>query len=436
MRRFAGRIGAGIMAAMLVGVGGAAAGGEARGSARPRVLPGITVLLRDSASLIAGRRIGLLTNQTGVDERGASDIDLLYKGPARPGNDDAPPQLVALFSPEHGIRGLVDHTNVANGRDARTGLPIYSLYGATTLPPPDSVMRRLDALVVDLQDLGARPWTYVASMVYAMRSAAQDHVRFIVVDRPNPITGVQVEGPVLDTSIAYAGSESDARAAEPTALYPIPMRHGLTMGELARFYNDVLDLHADLHVIPMVGWHRSMWFDQTGLPWVKPSPNMPSLASATLYPGLVWLESTNLSVGRGTSRPFQQVGAPWLDAQRVVSLLEERTLPGVRFRVHDFTPRHPTDDKYGGRRLAGIRIEITDRDRIQTSRLGASLIWAIAKVNGDSLRIRPRSWDLLFGVPTAREALLSGGDPDSVIDAGLPATIRFQQETRKYLLYR
>lgn len=406
-------------------------------SAAPRggVLPGITVLLRDSLSLIAGKRIGLLTNQTGIDEHGRSDIDLLYRASRADRPARARVHLVALFSPEHGIRGVEDHTNLANGHDVRTGLPIYSLYGATVLPPPDSVMRRLDALVVDLQDLGARPWTYVASMVYAVRSAAQHHIPVLVLDRPNPITGTHVEGPILDSTVAWAGSDSPARRAHPTALYPIPMRHGLTMGELARYYNDVLGLHAQLHVIPMRGWRRGMWFDETRLPWVRPSPNMPSLASATLYPGLVWLESTNLSVGRGTGEAFQVVGAPWLDVDRVIALLDGRHLAGVRFERHDFTPSHPTDDKYGGFRVNGFRVVIVDRDSIQTSRLGADIIWAVGRVNGDSLRIRPESFDLLFGVPAARAALMAGADPDSIIDAGVPATEAFEREVGGYRLY-
>jgi uncharacterized protein YbbC (DUF1343 family) len=430
--------------AIVCGSGIAAQGGSggAPRAARAKVRPGITVLLEDSARLIAGKRVGLLTNQTGVDEHGTSDIDLLYRLGARARADarterpDSAPRLVALFSPEHGIRGTEDHTNLADGRDARTGLPVYSLYGATTLPPSPKVLATIDVLVIDLQDLGARPWTFVASMVYAMRSAAEQHVPVIVLDRPNPITGEHVEGPLLDTSVAYAGSHSARRPAKPTALYPIPMRHGLTMGELARFYNDALHLGAELHVIPMSGWRRDLWFDETGLPWVKPSPNMPSLASATLYPATVLLESTNLSVGRGTAMPFQQFGAPWLDATRVVELLEDRGVAGVRFEVVRFTPKRPTDQKYGGRVVSGVRIIITDRERIQTARLGATLFWAVAQVNRDSLRVRVQSFDELFGVPAARGALLGGADPDSVIDAAIAEDVAFEQGTRRFRLYR
>ncbi|MFN2400579.1 MAG: exo-beta-N-acetylmuramidase NamZ domain-containing protein [Gemmatimonadaceae bacterium] len=407
-----------------------------------KVRPGITVLLRDSLELIAGRRVGLLTNQSGVDEQGTSTIDLMHRAAsseASAGGTSAPalarPRLVALFSPEHGIRGTEDRTNLASGRDERTGLPIHSTYGATVLPPPDSTMRDLDALVVDLQDLGARPWTYVATMVYAMRSAAQHKVRFIVLDRPNPITGARTEGPMLDSSLAYAGSHTAARAAQPVSLHPIPLRHGLTMGELARFYNDALSLGADLHVVPTLGWRRDMWFDETGLPWVKPSPNMPNLTSATIYPGVVAFEATNLSVGRGTPDAFQRVGAPWLNARKVAEMLEDLGMPGVGFEAEEFTPVHPTDQKYAGVKLPGVRIRIVNRDRLQSARVGAAILWAVAKLHRDSLRVNSARFDALFGSPRAREALLRGDDPDSVIDQSFPAIVEFQQRTRKYLLY-
>jgi len=398
------------------------------------VHPGITVLLTDSSALIDGKRVGLLTNQTGVNEHGVSDIDLLVRPSKERGIKG--PQLTALFSPEHGIRGTEDKTNLANGRDARTGIPIYSLYGATTLAPPDSVLKTLDVLVIDLQDIGARPWTFVATMVYAMRAAALQHVRVLVLDRPNPITGTHVEGPILDSSFAFAGSHSSARAATPTAIYPIPSRHGLTMGELARFFNDVLALHADLHVIPMTGWRREDWFDQTKLPWIKPSPNMPNLTSATLYPGVVWLEATNISVGRGTPNAFQVVGAPWINAKKAIDLLESRNLPGLKFSEERFTPDHPGDDKYGGVGINGIRISITDRERVNTARLGAALIWAAIQLNPDSIRFQQKGFNELFGVVGGREAFMSGADPDSLIDASVPATIAFEQSTKKYRLYK
>jgi uncharacterized protein YbbC (DUF1343 family) len=420
------------LAVLLACVGSTPMGHARHGAGHVR--PGITVLVTDSAALIDGKRVGLLTNQTGVDEHGVSDIDLLVKRQKEKGSTG--PQLTALFSPEHGIRGTEDRTNLANGHDERTGIPIYSLYGATTLAPPDSVLKTLDVLAIDLQDLGARPWTFVATMVYAMRAAAAQHVRVLVLDRPNPITGTHVEGPLLDTSFAYAGSHSSARAATPTAIYPIPSRHGLTLGELARFYNEVLALHADLVVIPVEGWRRIDWFDDTKLPWIKPSPNMPNLTSATLYPGVVWLEATNISVGRGTESAFQLVGAPWLDAKKAIDLLESRNLPGVKFSRERFTPEHPGDEKYGGVSIEGIRLTITDRERLNTARLGAALIWAAIQVNRDSIRFQQKGFDQLFGVRGGREAFMRGADPDSMIDASVPATIAFEQSTRRYRLYK
>ncbi len=397
-----------------------------------RVRPGITVLLQDSVHLIAGKRVGLLTNQSGIDEHGRSSIDLLH----RPPESARDTRLVTLFSPEHGIRGTEDRTNIASERDERTGLFVYSLYGATSLPPPDSALRDLDVLVVDLQDLGARPWTYVAAMVYALQAAAKNGVRAIVLDRPNPITGHRVEGPVLDSNRAYAGVHTPQRRARPTTIHPIPMRHGMTMGELALYYNSTLALGADLHVIPTAGWRRDHWFDETGLPWVRPSPNMPDLTSATLYPGTVIFEATNLSVGRGTPIAFQQVGAPWLNASRVVELLQARRLPGVQFEATPFTPVEPTDRKYPGQRLQGVRVIVTDRNVVEPVRTAATMVWAIARAHPDSLRIREQGFDDLFGVPRVRQALLRGEDPDAVLARERPRVEAFQREVEPFLIYR
>src|SRR4029077_11822593 len=312
--------------------------------AEARVRPGITVLLSDSIHLIRGKRIGLLTNQTGINERGTSDVDLLREKKAR----DAAVNLVQLFSPEHGLRGTEDRQNIASGVDLQSGLPVYSLYGQQTMAPPDSLLRNLDALVFDLQDIGTRTWTYVGAMVYSMRAAARLHKPFIVLDRPNPITGYIIEGPVLDSALANPEDPTPAPAGQAYALWPLPLRHGMTMGELALYFNDVLKIHANLHVVPALGWRRDVWFDLTGLPWVKPSPNMPDLHSAILYPGLVAFESTNLSVGRGTPEAFQRIGAPWLNAAATVALLKDREIPGVRFFNESFTPLNPSDGKYGG----------------------------------------------------------------------------------------
>jgi uncharacterized protein YbbC (DUF1343 family) len=400
--------------------------------AEARVRPGITVLLRDSIQLIRGKRIGLLTNQTGVDENGDSDIDLLRDRRSR----DVGANLVQLFSPEHGLRGTEDRENIASGIDAKSGLPVYSLYGQQTMAPPDSILRRLDALVFDLQDIGARTWTYVGAMVYAMRASARVQKPFIVLDRPNPITGYLIEGPVLDSSLANPEDPAPGRPGQAFALWPIPLRHGMTIGELALYYNDVLKIHADLHVVPIQGWRRDVWFDLTGLPWVKPSPNMPSLQSEMLYPGLVAFESTNLSVGRGTPEAFQRVGAPWLNAAATVAILRDREIPGVRFYVESFTPVGPTDGKYPGQTIPGIKILVINRSAVQSVRVGANILWAISKTAGSRLTIDNRGFDLRFGSPRVREALLRGEDPDALVDREYRLAYAFRDRTRQYLLYR
>ena len=400
--------------------------------AEAKVKPGITVLLQDSIQLIRGKRLGLLTNQTGIDEDGNSDIDLLRQGRAR----SAQVNLVQLFSPEHGLRGTEDRVNIASGFDAKSGLPVYSLYGQQTMAPPDSILRTLDALVFDLQDIGARTWTYVGAMVYAMRASARLHKPIIVLDRPNPITGYIIEGPLLDSLLANPEDPAPGRPGQAYALWPIPLRHGMTMGELALYFNDVLKIRADLHVIPMQGWRRDIWFDLTGLPWVKPSPNMPSLQSAMLYPGLVAFESTNLSVGRGMPDAFQRVGAPWLNAAATVAILKDREIPGVRFYVESFTPVAPTDGKYAGQTIPGIRIHIMNRSALQAVRVGATLLWAINKTAGSKLTIDNRGFDLRFGSPRVREALLRGDDPDVLIDREYKSAYAFRERTRQYLLYK
>src|SRR4051812_10137464 len=400
--------------------------------AEAKVRPGITVLLSDSLNLIKGKRIGLLTNQTGINEKGESDIDLLREKKAR----GAAVSLVQLFSPEHGLRGTEDRENIASGIDAQSRLPVYSLYGQQTMAPPDSILRSLDALVFDLQDIGTRTWTYVGAMVYSMRASARLHKPIIVLDRPNPITGYVIEGPVLDSSLANAEDPAPGRPGQAYALWPVPLRHGMTMGELARYFNDVLKIRADLHVVPTAGWRRDVWFDLTGLPWVKPSPNMPTIHSAMLYPGLVAFEATNLSVGRGTPEAFQRVGAPWLNAAATVAILKDREIPGVRFFVENFTPVSPSDGKYGGQSIPGIKIMVIDRSALQSARVGATLLWAINKTAGSKLTIRNRDFDLRFGSPSVREALLRGEDPDVLIDREYRAAYAFRNATRQYLIYK
>jgi uncharacterized protein YbbC (DUF1343 family) len=399
--------------------------------AAERVRPGITMLLGDSMQLIRGKKIGLLTNQTGVNEHRESDIDLLRGDRAKKAKVD----LTVLFSPEHGIRGTEDREGIANSVDQKSGLPIISLYTAGTTAPPDSEMKKIDALVFDLQDIGTRTWTYVGAMIYSMRAAARTGKTIIVLDRPNPITGFYVEGPVLDSALANPNDPAPGKPGQAYALYPVPLRHGMTMGEMALMFNEVLGIKANLKVVPMRGWRRELWFDRTGLPWVRPSPNMPSLQSAMLYPGLVAFEGTNVSVGRGTPTAFQIVGAPWMKSAEIVAMLRARDIRGVRFLVEEFTPQSPTDNKYGGQKINGIRILITNRNSMQPSRVGAALLWAIAKTSPNELQVNPRTFDLRFGAPRIREALMRGDDPDAVIDREYRAAFEFREKTRRYLLY-
>jgi uncharacterized protein YbbC (DUF1343 family) len=397
------------------------------------VRPGLSVLLDDSIALIAGKRVALVTNQTGVDEKGRSAVDLLA---ADPRSVRAKVQLVRLFAPEHGVRGTADRPNLPDERDEKTGLVVHSLYQRTTIAPPDSLLDGVDVLVVDLQDIGTRTWTYVGVVLYAMQAGERRNIPVVVLDRPNPITGARTEGALLDSALANPAYPTGSNRTNGFALAPMPLRHGLTMGELARLFHAQLKLGTRLTVVPMQNWRRAMWFDETDLPWVRPSPNMPSVASALLYPALVPFEASNVSVGRGTDLPFQRFGASWLDAPRVARLLEDLNMTGVRFRTERVTPEQPGDGKFAGRPIPAIRIEIEDRERVQPARIGAAILWALHRVHADSLRITPAGFDLRMGSARMREALRAGGDPDAVIDRQLPAVIAFEREARRIHLYR
>ncbi len=404
---------------------------ERRGPEGPAFRPGITVLLDDSLQLLAGRRVALIVNHTSVDAKGTMLVDLLREDArARRANI----QLVRLFSPEHGIRGDKDVTNLPDQRDERSGLMVHSLYRNATEGPADSLLRDVDALVFDLQDIGTRTWTYVGVMVYGMRAAARVGIPFIVLDRPNPLGG-RAEGLLLDSALANPEDPSPSRRGKAYALYPAPLRHGMTMGEMARWFAAELRIPVQLSVVAMSGYRRSMWWDDTGMPWTVPSPSMADLTSALIYPALVPFEGSNLSVGRGTAQPFQQLGAPWLDAKRVVDLLADRSVSGVRFEAVRFTPRKSGDAKFNDREIPGVRVVVEDRDRVQAARVGTALTWAIAKVHPDSLRLNARVFDERFGAAWGREALLRGDDPDEVIDRVQPEIVAFQRRIRPYLLY-
>lgn len=397
----------------------------------PAVRPGMTVLLEDSLQVIAGRRIALITNHTTVDASGTHLIDVLQRDPRI---KRANVTLVRLFSPEHGIRGDVDRENLPDQLDERSGLMVHSLYTNGTVPPPDSLLRDLDALVFDLQDIGTRTWTYVGVMVYGMRAAARAGIPFVVLDRPNPITG-RMEAPLLDSALSNPEDPTPTRRGLAFALYPAPLRHGMTNGEMARWFAAELGIPVQLTVVPMQGWRRTMWWDETGLPWVVPSPAMATVASALVYPALVPLEGTNVSVGRGTKAPFQRFGAPWMDAPRLATMLNELGFVGVRFEAERFTPRESPDRKFNDREIPGVKIVVTDRDRAPMGRVGAAVLWSLKQVHGDSLRATERTIDQRFGSSAARQALFAGTDPDEVIDAMQPAVAAFQRKVRPYLLY-
>ena len=320
------------------------------------VLTGIDVLARDGFKQLAGMRVGLVTNQTGRDRAGRSTIDVLYQAPNV--------KLVTLFSPEHGIRGAADE-KVSDSKDEQTGLPIYSLYGETRRPRTEQ-LKDLDALVFDIQDIGTRFYTYISTLGYVMEEAAKAQRPVFVLDRPNPIGGLEVEGPV-----------ADADKLSFTAYHTIPVRHGMTIGELARLFNQERGIGCDLKVIEMVGWRRAMWLDETSLLWVNPSPNMRSLTEATLYPGIGLLETTNLSVGRGTDTPFEVVGAPWIDGQQLASYLNSRRIAGVRFVPLRFTP---ASSVFKGEECGGINIIITDRGKFRPVLNGLEIAVALRKL--------------------------------------------------------
>jgi uncharacterized protein YbbC (DUF1343 family) len=402
------------------------------GSPPALVRPGISVLMSDSIGLIRNKRIGLITNQTGIDEHGVSDIDRLRSSDATA----AGVKLVRLYSPEHGIRGTEDRENLASSVDARSGLFIVSLYENSTSPPPDSTLRDLDAIVIDLQDIGTRTWTYTGVVLYTMQSAARLGLRVIVLDRPNPLGGAHANGPFLDSAISNPYPPTPAKVGHAYALYPVPLRHGLTMGEMAKLFNEGMRLRADLRVIPAAGWKRSMWFDQTGLPWVRPSPNLPNLASATIYPSLVPFESSNVSVGRGTTTAFQRFGAPWMNAAEVVRRLETMRLPGTQFVVDSFMPRAAGDNKYNDRLIPGVRIVLSDRDAFEAGTVAASILAVLRATSPDSLRIQTAGFDLRFGSPSIREAIMRGEDPLPIMEQERVKAQEFRDRTRKFWVYQ
>ncbi|MGH7498484.1 MAG: exo-beta-N-acetylmuramidase NamZ family protein [Gemmatimonadales bacterium] len=386
----------------------------ARVGAPAKVRPGIDVLLSDSASLVRGRRVGLVTNQSGVDARGTSDVTRLR---------DAGVDLVALFSPEHGFRGAADPgAAVASSRDSATGLPIYSLYGRSSAPT-DEMLEGIDVILVDLQDAGARYYTYLYTTAEVMKAAARRSIPVVVLDRPDPIGGA-VGGNVLDRAFA-----------SPVGYLEVPMRHGMTLGELARLARSDLSIEGSLVVVPVAGWRRGMAFDETGLSFVPPSPNLRSLESLFHYPGLCLFEGTNLSVGRGSDAPFEQIGAPWLDTTRVLAAMHASPVPGVRFMSVRFTPARPGDGKYADTVVPGIRLAVTDRATYDPTATAVQLLAAVRATSEGRFAWIEKQFDRLAGGPELRQALDAGTDPAAIVRGWAPALERFRERRRGALIY-
>jgi uncharacterized protein YbbC (DUF1343 family) len=379
-------------------------------SSAAQTLTGIDALEGLKFAPLMGKRVGLITNQTGIDREGRSTIDLMAHAPGV--------KLVALFSPEHGIRGALDE-RVSSSKDDATGLPIYSLYGDTERPT-DAMLAGIDVLVFDIQDAGVRFYTYITTMGYAMEAAAVHHIAFYVLDRPDPLGGNLIEGPMLDRE-----------RTNFVGYFPMPVSMAMTLGEMAQMFNAEKKMGSDLHVVRMKNWTRKMWFSDTGLPWVIPSPNLRSADAGILYPGLEILQAGGVSVGRGTNRPFELVGAPWIRGEELASYLNSRAIPGVRFEANKFTP---DSGLYKDQPCDGIRVVLTDRAALQTMRMGIEIATALTKQYPAKFETA-KMITLLGNAETVRR-LESGEDPVTIIASWNKDLISFQQLRTKYLLYR
>ncbi|MCS6952836.1 MAG: DUF1343 domain-containing protein [Bryobacterales bacterium] len=377
-----------------------------------QVLTGLDVLVEEKFAPFQGKRVGLITNHTGLTRDGRRNVDVML---------EAGIQVTALLAPEHGITGTEERADIPHGADPATGLPVWSLYTAAGRRPTEEMLRDVDVLVFDIQDIGARFYTYVTTMAYAMEEAAKRKLPFYVLDRPNPLTGVRLEGPMLDKDLlSFVG------------YFPLPLVHGMTVGELARLFNAENGIGADLHVVPMRGWERGDWFDSTGLMWVDPSPNIRSFNAALLYPGLAMLEfSPNYSVGRGTDAPFEQIGADWIRGRELAAYLNARFLPGVRVYPTRF---RPTSSRFAGQLIEGIRFIVTDREAFSAARLGIELASALQKLYPGRLELDVNR--NLIGNMTTLSQIAAGQDARLIHDGTAAGLAEFLKLREKYLLYR
>jgi uncharacterized protein YbbC (DUF1343 family) len=371
---------------------------------------GIDVLEKQNFAPLRGKRVGLITNQTGVDSQGRRTIDVLAHADGV--------KLVALFSPEHGIAGQLDTANVANATDAATGLKIFSLYGDTRRPT-DQMLQGLDALVFDIQGAGVRFYTFITTMGYSMEAAAQHKISFFVLDRPDPLGGEKIQGPMLDPSrISFVG------------YFRLPVIYGMTFGELAKMFNAENNLSLDLHVIAMKNWRRSQTFDQTGLTWIPPSPNLRTLNEAFLYPGVEILQPAGVSVGRGTDAPFEQFGAPWIHSDVLLNSLNAKQVPGVRFTPSSFTP---SDGLYKGEACAGVKLEITDRVAFDSMRTGLEIADSLHRLHPERFEVT-KLMDLLASQTTV-DGLIAYQPAAGIIAGWADDLAQFRTLRAKYLLY-
>lgn len=404
-----------------------------------RVKPGVEVFLEKHLDLVEGKKVGLVTNPSGVDSLLCSTIDLFY--------DNEGVNLAALYGPEHGVRGNAQAGEyVPFYRDEKYNIPVFSLYGQSEKPfsgmlkniddymrtydtqeegkvPETEMIGSLDVMVFDIQDVGTRIYTYIATMAYCMEACAENSIDFIVLDRPNPINGKDMEGPLLE----YPEYSSFV------GLYPIPVRHGMTTGELAQLFNDrFLEKKVNLTIIPVEGWERKMWLDQTNLPWIIPSPNIPTLDTATVYPGQVFLEGTNISEGRGTTKPFELFGAPWIDGHELAIRLNALLLPGAAFREAWFTP---TFSKYEGELCGGAQVHILDREKYKPFETALHIIKTVKDLYPDKFRFHQEYFDKIMGTSRIREALQRGEDIQNIIESYDQALKDFSEMRKSYLIY-
>ncbi|MGI6346526.1 MAG: exo-beta-N-acetylmuramidase NamZ domain-containing protein [Limisphaerales bacterium] len=377
---------------------------------RASVFNGIDVLKEKAYAPLQGKKIALLTNQTGQDKEGNSTIDLLYNAPGV--------KLMALFAPEHGIRGDKDQAIIEDGKDSKTGLPIYSLYGKTRKPSPEQ-LAGLDAVVFDIQDIGCRFYTYISSMAHAMEACAEAGIQFIVLDRINPINGRDVEGPVEIDKSTFVG------------IHPIALRHGMTIGELARMFNEECQYHAQLTVIELQGWKRKMWQDETDIPWVNPSPNMRSLWEATLYPGIGVLEFTPLATGRGTAIPFELLGAPYIQSEQLARRLSQYGVKHIDFTPFTFTP---TERQFAGQPCHGLRFNILNRDKLRIMDVGIALAQILHQDYPSDYALKNLN-TLLLHTPTMK-AIEQGSSLKEIHRLWAPELKDFKKRRASYLLYK